>query len=198
MSDIKYEIGKKYVTHDGHIITYSLYTNKNLILCEYKGAGPDKLFLVNNDNSHPDYMKVSSTPNPDFKNAAIRPIAEESSETVNENLTIGEMASDINPIKGTKHDSQKPMFACLPPDAMLELGKVAELGARKYGHHNFRKGIEGHRYIDAAFRHLLKFISGENVDPNDGNNHLASAAWNCLAVLQAIKDDPSLDTRYKK
>ncbi len=57
--------------------------------------------------------------------------------------------------------------------------------------------IHSHRYIDAAFRHLIAAMSGEDKDPIDGNNHFASAAWNCLAALQLIKDSPEMDTRFK-
>lgn len=222
MADFDWKIGDKYVTHDGDIITYSVDTDKSLILCKYKGAGPETIYIQNNDPNHEEYMKVSSTPNANFKNAALAPELQEyvENKTIKDSLLITnpylqdddniknsikrsvESSSGVEGVKvnltGTKHDLHKPMFACLPPDALLELGKVAELGARKYGHHNFRNGIESHRYIDAAFRHIIKYMTGEDTDPDDGNNHLASGAWNLLAALQATIDDSDLDTRYKR
>ncbi len=98
---------------------------------------------------------------------------------------------------GHKNDNGKPMFSCLPPDALMELGKVAALGATKYGLHNYRNGIQVSRLLDAAFRHLIAAINGEDADKTDGNNHLASVAWNALAALQILKDKPELDDRYK-
>lgn len=101
-------------------------------------------------------------------------------------------------VKGKKNDAGKEMFTCLPAKALLELGKVAELGARKYGLHNYRKGIAVSRTLDAAMRHLLKAMDGEKNDPIDGNDHLASAAWNCLVALNTLIERPDLDDRWKK
>lgn len=99
---------------------------------------------------------------------------------------------------GKKNDDGKPMFNCLPQDALMELGRVAALGARKYGQHNYRKGIKVSRYIDAAFRHLIAATNGEEEDQAEGNNHWISVAWNALVIYQSLLDDPSLDDRYKK
>ena len=99
---------------------------------------------------------------------------------------------------GNKNDTGKPMYSCLPPEGLKQLGIVAELGARKYGVHNYRKGIQVTRTLDAAFRHLIAAVSGKDVDEKDGNNHLASVAWNVLVALQTIKDHPELDDRYKE
>ena len=168
------EIGKTYVDNDGNIHTISdvwddLKHKDNDFVCEYKGAAPEHLILKNWKNKdEKDYMEVE-------KDVIIE-----------------------TKIGGTKHDKGKPMFSCLPPDGLLELGRVAELGARKYGLHNYRAGIKVSRTLDAAFRHLIAAMSGEDCDPVDGNNHLASAAWNMLVGLQTIKDHPELDDRYKK
>jgi hypothetical protein len=119
---------------------------------------------------------------------------------VNERVVLDTTLQDIQNSAftgGVKHDDGKPMFACLQPDALLELGKVAALGANKYGLHNYRKGLSVSRTIDAAFRHLIAFLKGEDNDPVDGNNHLASVAWNALTALQTLKDHPELDDRYK-
>jgi hypothetical protein len=84
---------------------------------------------------------------------------------------------------GTKHDAGKPMFSCIDAHALLELGKVAEHGAQKYGQNNWRHVKDGRRrYWDAAIRHLL----AARYEYRDGDSTLpllAHAAWNCLAVL---------------
>ena len=98
---------------------------------------------------------------------------------------------------GKKYDQDKPIFSCLPPDGLIELGKIAQLGAKKYGENNWRKGIRVTRLIDAAYRHLISASSGKDYDEVDGNNHLASAAWNCLVAIQMIKDNKEMDDRYK-
>lgn len=97
---------------------------------------------------------------------------------------------------GLKFDESKPMFSCLPPHGLTELGKIAALGASKYGKDNYRSGIKVSRLLDAAYRHLIAASDGKDHDEVDGNNHLASVAWNVLAALQVIKDYPELDDRY--
>ncbi len=159
----------KIVNDDYLDIDDDLY-NLDPILGKYKGTGPSHLYLNNwKDSTQKDYMEVK-------KDAIIEP-------------KLG---------GGKKNDTGKPMFSCLPPDALMELGKVAELGARKYGLHNYRHGIKVSRILDAAFRHLIAAVGREDHDPVDGNNHLASAAWNMLSALQMIKDHPELDDRYTK
>ena len=108
-------------------------------------------------------------------------------------------AQDVNNTStGLKFDDNKPMFSCLPPHGLTELGKIAALGASKYGKDNYRGGIKVSRLLDAAYRHLIYASDGKDHDEVDGNNHLASVAWNVLAALQVIKDYPELDDRYGK
>lgn len=200
MPELQFKSGMKYVTAGGKIITYVEHRSNgrefkhlfedekgNLIafkdkdvhkgvICEYKGAFAQHIHIKNwKDPDSPDYMKIK------------------------EFDKIKEVSKDAEIVaSGTKQDAGKPMFTCLPMDAMMELGKVAELGARKYGLHNYRKGLKVSRLLDAAFRHLIAATNGENEDPVDHNNHLASVAWNALAALQALKDDPINDDRYRK
>jgi len=181
MSNIIIEIGKSYVTTAGDIVT--IYNEDDILKhshykfeCEYRGPGPDTLWLKNwKDANHKDYMKTTT-----IDNTLAKPVED----------------AIMVSTEGKKNDTGKPMFSCLPPDALMELGKVAELGARKYGLHNYRKGIKVSRILDAAFRHLIAAVGHEDHDQVDGNNHLASAAWNCLTALQMIKDHPEIDDRF--
>ena len=49
----------------------------------------------------------------------------------------------------------------------LELSKHYEEGARKYGEHNWEKGIPLHSYLDSSLRHLMKFMDGMHDEPHD-------------------------------
>lgn len=53
-----------------------------------------------------------------------------------------------------------------------------ELGAKKYADRNWEKGMPFSRYIDAAKRHLDKYIMGMTDE-----DHLAAAAWNILSIM---------------
>ena len=51
--------------------------------------------------------------------------------------------------------------------ALLELAIHFENGAKKYGEHNWEKGIPVHSYIDSGIRHLLKFYRGDADERHD-------------------------------
>lgn len=82
-----------------------------------------------------------------------------------------------------KHDDGKLSYSMLPVDALAELVKVYDLGAKKYGRDNWTKGMEWHRVYDGLQRHANAFWSGEEFDPVDGQRHMASVAWAALTLL---------------
>lgn len=59
---------------------------------------------------------------------------------------------------------------------MLEVAIRFEEGAKKYGEHNWEKGIPLNSYIDSAMRHLMKHISGMTDERHD-----RAFIWNLLA-----------------
>lgn len=106
-----------------------------------------------------------------------------------------------NSTAGKKHDSGKPAMSLIPPDALIEVGKVMEFGKRKYDQHNWHKGIVFTRLLDAANRHIKKFESPIQPDLDEESNisHLAHAATNILMALQFVLENRTeLDDRLKK
>lgn len=82
----------------------------------------------------------------------------------------------------------------LPWEAIMEVSKHCEAGAKKYGEHNVDKGIPLHSFCDSAARHLAKFMSGW-----DDEDHLLAAAWNLLWAVEMTKKHPELvDVPYRK
>lgn len=69
----------------------------------------------------------------------------------------------------------------------LELAKHYEAGAKKYGEHNWEKGIPVHCYIDSAVRHLLKFLRGDDDEPHD-----RAFVWNVVGAIWTVKHKPEL------
>lgn len=75
------------------------------------------------------------------------------------------------------------------PKSINETLGVATFGANKYERSSWKTVKDGEtRYLDALFRHILAYAGGEQNDPESGFAHLAHAAWNCLAVLELIKE----------
>lgn len=102
--------------------------------------------------------------------------------------------------KGTKFDKDpmlKPRIGLVPLRAMWEIGKVMTDGAKKYSEFNWKGGLKYSRLYDAALRHIIQFIEGEDVDPESGLHHLGHAACCITMLLEMTMDRPDLDDRYK-
>lgn len=68
----------------------------------------------------------------------------------------------------------------LPWNAIIELSKHCERGAKHYGENNVRKGIPFHSLSDSGARHLAKWIAGITDEPT----HLVAACWNLMWLLE--------------
>ena len=70
---------------------------------------------------------------------------------------------------------KKVPFAALPFAVLLEDAIAHGEGAIKYGRHNWRNGeVIASTYYEAALRHLIAYIEGEDIDPESGVHHLLS------------------------
>lgn len=78
----------------------------------------------------------------------------------------------------------KKLPLSLVPTSFINATSVALLeGALKYGSNNYRVSpVEAMTYAHACMRHLLKWVHGEDSDPETHVPHLANAAA-CLAIL---------------
>jgi hypothetical protein len=83
---------------------------------------------------------------------------------------------------GTKHDAGKSRVDLLDPEFLLEMGRVMEFGAQKYGAHNWKKGIVYSRLYGALQRHALGFWKGEPIDKESGLKALAHIAINAMML----------------
>ena len=99
------------------------------------------------------------------------------------------------PLEANKFDTGKPSYSLLPVDALAELVRVYDIGAKKYGRKNWERGMEYHRLYDALQRHANAFWSGEDYDPVDGQHHLASVAWTALTMISYQKRGIGTDDR---
>lgn len=76
-------------------------------------------------------------------------------------------------------NEKKGFYFCLPPNAIFQLARLYEEGAKKYGLKNYLKGIPLSRFLDSALRHTFKTLNGETDE-----NHAIAAAWNMLAFVE--------------
>lgn len=97
--------------------------------------------------------------------------------------------------KGLRYNDGKPKVDLIPPRWVFVLAEVLTQGAEKYDLRNWEQGMDwGHCYA-GAMRHLLRFWSCQEIDPESGLNHLAHAAWNCLALLTYYEEGLGTDSR---
>ncbi len=76
---------------------------------------------------------------------------------------------------------------------LLEVSKHFEEGAKKYGEHNWQKGIPTHCYVDSAVRHYLKHLRGDNDEPHD-----RAFVWNILCCIWTCENKPELNDYNKE
>lgn len=99
--------------------------------------------------------------------------------------------------KGKKFDSEKPSYTIIPVEALTDMAKAFQHGAKKYGKHNFKAGIEYTRLADAAMRHITQFINGENLDSESNETHIGHALASLAMLAYMYHNKKELDDRYK-
>lgn len=96
------------------------------------------------------------------------------------------------------HGEAKPGISSIPPVYIVQLGQAMAEGKRKYGRMNWRDTkVDVLVYYDAAQRHQMAWLDGENLDRATGIPHLAMAGA-CFAIIQdAIAHNAAIDNRVK-
>ena len=91
-----------------------------------------------------------------------------------------------------KADKGKPQLRLVPTEIINCIARVREYGTRKYKNPDNWKKVEKERYIDAMFRHLLKYVNDNNsVDEESGLPHLWHIACNIafLCEMESVKNE---------
>lgn len=81
--------------------------------------------------------------------------------------------------KGTK----LTRAGALDPVALIEVARIAGMGADKYAAFNYLRGYDWHLSFDAMMRHAMLFWAGEDRDEESGLLHMGHAAWHALALI---------------
>lgn len=82
--------------------------------------------------------------------------------------------------QNAKADKGKPKLSLVPTEIINCIARCREYGTMKYHDPNNWKDVEKDRYIDAAYRHWMKYVADNNsVDEESGLPHL----WHCACNL---------------
>lgn len=89
-------------------------------------------------------------------------------------------------------DADATRFDLISPFGLRRLAETQAEGARKYGDHNYRKGIPFSNLLNHLERHICLFKMGDTSE-----DHLAHAAWGLFALMEFQETRPELDDRYR-
>jgi hypothetical protein len=99
--------------------------------------------------------------------------------------------------KAVKNDAQKPDLSLVPVEFLNEVARAMMDGERKYGRYNYLKGMDWHRLVAAALRHINAFQAGEDNATDSGVSHIGHAGA-CLCMLAVyVAKGLGKDTRWK-
>ena len=92
--------------------------------------------------------------------------------------------------RGKKDVDGKLRLDLLPPEAMLEIGKVYTDGCKRYGDRNWEQGIPTGEVIAALERHVLRYKLGQTVC-KDGSLEMGHVAFWAMALISQYYRDVS-------
>ena len=106
---------------------------------------------------------------------------------------VNKLPSDfvVNDKGGMKGDGTKVRPTILLKDlnyATNAVIRVLEYGAKKYSRNNYSL-VEDDRYEDALARHYLSYLSGEELDDETGESHLAHIVCCAMFLLEKNKGE---------
>lgn len=99
-----------------------------------------------------------------------------------------------------KYDDNKLRLELLPDTALAAAAVAFGYGAEKYAPDNWRRdnGIEWNRVYGSLQRHLHAWHSGQDVDPESCNHHLAHALAQLMILTTYVYDGIGTDDRFRK
>lgn len=90
----------------------------------------------------------------------------------------------------------KVPFSLIPPTTNVFLALGLKHGARKYGPYNWRvEAVQGRVYLEAAYRHLLLLLDGEDFDRDTGIHHGAFILSTIAIYMDAMVQGKLIDNR---
>lgn len=85
-----------------------------------------------------------------------------------------------------KQDAGKPRLSLVPSQIIWDIAEIRQFGNEKYHDPDNWKTVEMERYIDALYRHFLRFLDDpRSIDEESGLEHYKHMACN-LAFICAM------------
>jgi len=88
---------------------------------------------------------------------------------------------------GAKRSTFPYRYDLISPVGMARLATTCDEGAKKYGEHNWEKGIPVSNLVNHVIGHLYRYLAGDTSE-----DHLAHAAWGCFAAMHMEETRPDM------
>lgn len=89
-----------------------------------------------------------------------------------------------------KQDAGKPRLSLVPSQIIWDIAQVREYGNVKYHDPDNWKTVEIERYIDALYRHFLRFLDDpKGKDEESGIEHYKHMACNMAFICEMLASD---------
>lgn len=94
--------------------------------------------------------------------------------------------------------AKKAPLRLVPPALFIGAAEALENGAQKYGPQNWRdQPVSAVTYVEAALRHLLAYLDGEDTAPDTGIHHVKHAVAGLGILLDCLGLETLIDDRPK-
>ncbi len=97
----------------------------------------------------------------------------------------------------SKDGKMKLRYDLIPAESLKQLAEVYTISTTKYPERSWEKGLAWSRFFAAMMRHMWAWWSGEKIDRDNGQHHLAAVAWGALALMELERTHPEHDDRVK-
>lgn len=96
---------------------------------------------------------------------------------------------------GDRQNQNKRKWTLVDYPTLQGMVSVLEFGERKYSRDNWKKGLYYTETADSLMRHLVAFLSGEDIDPESGLPHVDHIQCNAHFLAYMAKFRKDLDDR---
>lgn len=103
-----------------------------------------------------------------------------------------------DPDTGGQKGDKVERYDLIPVRPLAAVARHYGVGARKYEARNWERGYNWSLSYAALQRHANAFWSGEDIDPDNGQPHLAAVVFHALALMEYGETHPEKDDRPKR
>lgn len=100
--------------------------------------------------------------------------------------------------KALRYNDNKLQWSLVDFDSLEVLVKVLEFGAKKYGKHNWKKGLTTTSITESLLRHTFAYLNNEDIDQESQLPHWGHMLCNLMFLSYMMKNKPEFDDRLKK